>query len=232
MLKVDMFTMTYSTIRCLTFCVLVASTLTYRLAVAQNLDELRYDEGAPSVVDYYIDPVNGRDTNNGLTPAGAFKTLTRGWNAIPTNTTLTAGYQFNILPGTLPESALPNYLESKHGTFKRADSNSSSEWSRHCNLGGDLNVFDTHYLYIKDVIINPQPAGDAFHCEQCDHILIKNSELSGGNRQAHETIKVNQSQHIYIEDSNIPGGGQQYRFRRGSIWARSPKSHSRCGRLV
>ena len=194
-----------SKIRTLSLCLLIATTLISSRAFSQNLDELRYDEGTPSVTDYYIDPVSGRDTNNGLSPSAAFKTLTRGWNAIPTNTTLTTGYQFNILPGTLPESALPNYLESKHGTFNAPIIIRAASGRGTATLGGDLNVFDTRYLYLKDLIINPQPAGDAFHCEQCNHILIKNSELSGGNREAHETIKVNQSQYIYIEDSNIHG---------------------------
>jgi hypothetical protein len=49
-------------------------------------------------------------------------------------------------------------------------------------LGGDLNVFDTRYLYLIGVTIRPSPAGDTFHCEQCQHILLRDSEFDGGAR--------------------------------------------------
>lgn len=172
---------------------------------AQTLSELRYDKGSPTVTDYYVDPQNGNDSRNGLTPSSAFKTLNAAWNEIPQSQTLTTGFRISILPGTLPESALPNYLESRHGTFSapiiiRAQSGRGS-----VTLGGDLNIFDTRYLYLEDLMIKPSPAGDALHCEQCSYLLVRNSELSGGNQAAHETIKINQSDHVYIEDSNIHG---------------------------
>lgn len=172
---------------------------------AQSLAELRFDIGAPSIVDYYVDPMNGRDSNSGRSANEAYKTLTQAWNSIPLAAPLSTGFRINILPGTLPESALPNYLESRHGTYGAPIIIRAANGRGSVTLGGDLNVFDTRYLYLIDLIINPTPAGDAFHCEKCDHILIRNSELSGGTRQAHETIKINQSQFIYIEDSNIHG---------------------------
>lgn len=187
------------------FLFLVLSLAITSLSHAQNLSDLRYDIGSPTVTDYYIDPTSGRDTNTGRSQSSAFKTLTHAWNVIPQNHTLTTGYRINILPGTLPESALPNYLENRYGTFQAPIIIRALNGRGTVILGGDLNVFDTRYLYLLDLLIQPSPAGDAFHCEKCSYILIRNNELSGGNRAAHETVKVNQSDHIYIEDSNIHG---------------------------
>lgn len=47
----------------------------------------------------------------------------------------------------------------------------------------------SHFALIGVDIIRE---GDAFHCEMCDHILLRDSELSGGTG-AHETVKINQS---------------------------------------
>jgi len=181
------------------FAILVAS------AHAQEMAELRYDKGNPLVTDYFVDPVNGSDSRDGLSSGNAFRTLTQAWNTIPQGSNLGTGFRINILPGTLAESAIPNYLESRYGTFNAPIIFRANGGRGTVTLAGDLNVFDTRYLYLEDLVINPSPAGDAFHCERCDHILIRNSELSGGNRAAHETIKINQSSYIYIEDSNIHG---------------------------
>ena len=59
----------------------------------------------------------------------------------------------------------------------------------------------SHFALIGVDIIRE---GDAFHCEMCDHILLRDSELSGGTG-AHETVKINQSQFVYIEGSDIHG---------------------------
>lgn len=172
---------------------------------SQSISELRFDIGSPTVVDYYVDPENGRDSNNGRSESNAFKTLTEAWNQIPQSQTLTTGYRINILSGTIPESGIPNYMESKHGSFSAPIIIKSKNGRGTVTLAGDLNIFDTRYLYLMDLVIDPNPAGDALHCEQCKYLLIKNSELSGGSRSAHETIKINQSDHVYIEDSNIHG---------------------------
>ena len=88
-----------------------------RFSVAQSLTELRYDVGIPSVVDYYVDPENGKDTNSGLSQSRALKTLTEAWGKIPQGQNLSTGFRINIMPGALSESAIPNYLESRYGTF-------------------------------------------------------------------------------------------------------------------
>ena len=46
---------------------------------------------------------------------------------------------------------------------------------------------------------------DVYHCERCDHVMIRDSHFDGGARQAHDMVKVNQSRYVYIEDSTLAG---------------------------
>ncbi len=130
-------------------------------ASAQSLTELRYEVGSPSVVEYFVDPVNGSDSNSGRSAGEAYRSLTSAWNAIPQGVSLTTGYSISILPGTVPESAIPNYMESRHGTYAAPIIIKSANGRGTVTLGGDLNIFDTKYLYLLDLIISPNPAGDA-----------------------------------------------------------------------
>jgi hypothetical protein len=173
------------------------------LCNAQDLSPIYYDIGSPSLTDVYVDPVNGNDSNSGNSRSSALKTLTAAWNDIPQGQSLSLGVRINILSGSIPESAIPNYMESRYGTFSAPIIIRAIDGAGTVTLLGDLNVYDTKYLYLIDLKI--APSGDTFHCEKCDHILIRGGEYNGGNRQAHETIKINQSQYIYIENSNIHG---------------------------
>ncbi len=109
------------------------------------------------------------------------------------------------MAGTYPEDHLPNYWENKQGTaqfpivFQAADGRGTATFE------GDINMYGVKHFYALDFNIIPRPAGDAFHCEKCDTTLLRGMKLSGGNRSAHETLKVNQSQRFYIEDSEISG---------------------------
>lgn len=171
--------------------------------IAQNLSDSSYEIGNPSMTDIYVDPTHGSDSNTGESSSRAFKTLTQAWNSISQGQTLTTGVRVNILPGTIPESGIPNYMESRYGTYNAPIIIRASQGAGTVTLGGDLNVYDTRYLYLLDLTISPQ--GDTFHCEKCDHILIRGGEYDGGNKSAHETIKINQSQYIYIENTSIHG---------------------------
>jgi hypothetical protein len=164
-----------------------------------------FDIGAPSVTDVWIDVVNGRDGNDGSTPARAVRTLTEAWNRIPQRTTLSRGYRLQLMPGVYNRAAIPNYMESRYGTAQFPIIIQSAGASQSARLTADLNVFDTRYLYLIGLDITPEPAGDAFHCEKCDSILIRDSNLNGGARQAHDLCKINQSQHVYIETSTLSG---------------------------
>ncbi len=178
------------------------------LVHAQSMEPQYYDIGSPTLTDVWVDPVNGNDGNSGTTRADALRTVAEAWNRIPEGPTLTAtGYRVLLVAGIYPESSLPNYWESRHGTYQfpiilqAADGRGTA-----AVLRGGLNIFDTHYLYLLDLYIVPDPPGDAFHCERCDHVLLRGLVINGGdNREAHEAVKVNQSQHLYIENSDISG---------------------------
>lgn len=189
------------------FLALTAALLsgTATLVHAQSLVPQYYDIGSPTLTDIWVDPVSGSDGNSGATRAQALRTVTEAWNRIPVGTPLTTtGYRIMLVAGTYPESSLPNFWESRHGTYQFPILIQAADGRGTATLGGDLNVFDTRYLYLLDLNIVPDPPGDAFHCERCDHILLRGLVMNGGNqREAQETVKVNQSQYLYIEDSDI-----------------------------
>ncbi len=178
---------------------------TSQTIVAQSLDSYSYDMGSPSVVDYYIDPLQGSDSNDGLSAASPWQTVQHAWNQIPTSTTLSQGYRFNLMDGNYGSDELPNYWELKRGTAQypiilRAASGQSA-----VKLTRDINMANVSYFYLIGVNITPAGGGDAFHCESCDHLLIRGCVLNGGSKTngAHETLKVNQSQYVYVENNNI-----------------------------
>jgi hypothetical protein len=173
---------------------------------AQDLATTRYDIGTPDVTDVFVDPRNGDDDASGTSRAEALRTLDAAWRSIPAGAPLRRGVRIQLLPGEYAESAIPNYLESRYGTFEHPIVVQAAEGRGTALLRGDLNVFDVRYLYLVDVDVVPDPPGDAFHCEQCDHLLLRGVRLDGGaSREAHETLKVNQSRHVYVEDCDISG---------------------------
>lgn len=175
------------------------------LFVSTAAAQTRYDIGNPSLQDVYVDPVAGNDSNAGASRGSALRTLAEAWNRIPQNTPLTRGYRIQLMAGAHAESTLPNYLEARYGTAGAPIIIQSADTPRSARLGGDLNIFDVRYLYLIGLDMRPDPAGDVIHCERCDHLLIRDSNLDGGNRQAHEVVKINQSQNVFIEDSTLAG---------------------------
>lgn len=162
-----------------------------------------YDIGSPVLTTLYIAP-DGDDSNDGLRPERALRTLAEAWRRIPADVAGAAtGYRLLLAPGTYAEASLPNYLERRHGSPERPIL-IAAEQPGTVVLAGDLNLFDVRHLYLLNLTIAPAPAGDAVHCEQCRHLLIRNCVLEGGGG-AQETLKVNQSQHVYVENSRIGG---------------------------
>jgi hypothetical protein len=176
------------------------------LARGQDLASTRYEIGTPDLADIFVDPRNGDDDASGTSRANALRTLDAAWRSIPAGAPLRRGVRIQLLPGEYPESGIPNYWESRYGTFEHPIVLEATEGRGTAILRGDLNVFDVSHLYLVDVDVAPDPPGDAFHCERCDHVLLRGVRLDGGaSREAHETLKVNQSQHVYVEDSHISG---------------------------
>ncbi len=165
----------------------------------------RFEIGSPTLRDIWVDPVNGSDSRDGSSRSNALRTITAAWNLIPNGTLTGTGYRIQLMRGTYPEASIPNYWENKQGSTQFPIILQSADGRGAAVLAGDMNVYNVRNLYLIDFNIVPQPAGDAFHCERCTNVLMRNMVLSGGNRVAHETVKINQSQNIYIEDSDISG---------------------------
>jgi hypothetical protein len=145
------------------------------------------------------------DANTGRSRDQAFRTVTAAWNRIPSGNLTGTGYRINLTAGTYPESSLPNYWENKRGTAQFPIILQAADGVGTATLGGDINAFQVKNFYMIGFNVIPNPAGDALHFEQSDTVLARNMRISGGNRVARETIKINQSQRIYLEDNDISG---------------------------
>jgi hypothetical protein len=195
----------------------VATILFLCVAGGASAQGRAYAIGSPSYTDIWVDPVAGNDANTGTTRSVAVRTVDRAWRMIPVNSPstpfTTSGYRIRLVAGTYPEANLPNYWDDRYGTATAPIVIEAADGPRTAILQGDINMAQVAYVYLLNLDIVPQPAGDAFHCESCDHILIRNGRLIGGTWSrtvpaaslAHETVKVNQSTHVYIEDSEIRG---------------------------
>ena len=164
-----------------------------------------YDIGSPTLRDVFVDPVNGSDSNSGDTRAAALRTLSEAWRRIPQATALTTGYRIQLMAGTHPRSSVPTFMESRYGSAQFPIVIQSADGSRTARVHGDLNIFDVRYLYLIGLDLVTDPPGDVVHLELCDHVLIRDSHLSGGARMAQETLKANQSQYLFVEGSDIHG---------------------------
>ncbi len=193
--------MTFRLLFVLSFLFVAAS------ATAQQQEPFFYHIGSPALRQIWVDPVQGNDGASGATRNQALRTVTAAWNRIPQSTTLTTeGFHILLTRGEFPEAALPNYWEARWGSFSAPIIFEAADGPGTTTFLGDVNMFDGRFIYFINLTIAPSPPGDAFHCERCDHTLLRGVELSGGSgRNAHETLKVNQSRHFYIENSDISG---------------------------
>lgn len=132
-------------------------------------------------------------------------TISEAWRRIPAGQPLQGtGYRINLTAGDYPESVYPQYWEDRHGTYDFPILLASADGPGAARLwatwGSRLPMWTISICWAAS-----GDEADVFHCEQCRHLLIRDSVFDGGNRQAHETIKINQSQHVYIENSDIGG---------------------------
>ena len=166
-----------------------------------------FAQGSPSLREIWVNPQTGDDGRSGNTREQALRSLTAAWNRIPSSVELgSQGFLIRITPGELPASAIPNYWEHRWGSDQAPIIIEASDGPGTVTLRSGPNVFDTRYLILRNLALVPEPAGDAFHCERCDHLLLKGNHISGGSsREAQETVKINQSQYVYLEDNDIHG---------------------------
>jgi hypothetical protein len=162
-----------------------------------------YDIGDPVLTDVWVDPVNGDDSRSGVSRDQALRTINAAWNRIPQGAPLTgSGYRIRLSAGDYPDGDFPTYWESRYGSANFPIILQSADAPGSAHLHGFVDVFDTRYLYLLDLTIATE--GDVFHCERCDHLLMRGVTVDGGSQHnAHETVKINQSQYIYIEASDI-----------------------------
>ncbi len=158
-----------------------------------------YDMGSPVFTNLYVSP-NGNDNNNGLSTTAPLQTIRGAWNKIKAQGFQQTGYKVNFLPGSYFSDI---YLDDVHATYEHPIFFTASNGSGTVTFNGNIQFARVSYVYMSSITL--RHAGDVFHCDTCDHFLLKNMIVDGGNRQAQETVKVNQSQHIYIEDSDIQG---------------------------
>lgn len=168
----------------------------------------RYDVGTPVLRDLYVDPVKGSDQASGLTSQTAFRTLQRAWSEIPAGTLSETGYRIRLLSGSHDGA----YLETRKGTrdfpivLAPAPDAAGVLVGATGGIGG-LTVFDSSYVYLEGFKIAVAD-GDAFHCERCDHLLLRGMDISSQRLiSQNEAVKINQSTNVFIEDSHIHGAG-------------------------
>jgi hypothetical protein len=159
---------------------------------------------ANAAVELWVDPVQGDDHNSGATADDALATISAAWEQIPSDEPLhDQGYRIQLLPGDYSDSTFPVYWEQRHGTESASIEIRAANGPGTARLHGNLNFFAVDFLSLID--LNVENAGDVFHCEQCQHFTLQGLHLDGGNRQAHETVKINQSQYITITHNEIFG---------------------------
>ena len=187
-------------------------TLESRLAFAAESLLPSFDmsppAGAPAFNQIWVDPAAGNDGSSGASRAVAVRTLAEAWRRVPINVNLTTGFQINLTSGTYPESAVPIYWESRHGTqsapviLKAIDGNGTARLP-------NMNVYDCRHLYILGLDIS-SGGGDVLHLDSCSNVLLRDTTIRGLGEIAsytvpQETLKVNQSQYIYVEHCDISG---------------------------
>lgn len=167
----------------------------------------RYDVGTAALTDIWVDPVNGDDGHTGATRDQALRSIAAAWNQIPQSATLTNGVRIALTAGEYAAEDAPNYWESHWGTAVAPIVVESVDGPGAAHLPS-MNVFEARYLYVLGISITSE--FDPFHCEQCDHLLLRGVTLSGvGDIEVgagpQETLKINQSTNVYVEDSDLSG---------------------------
>lgn len=175
-------------------------------ASAQAMEPRFYDIGSPALKDIWVDPAHGDDGHTGDERGSALRSLSAAWDRIPSGATLSGnGYRVLLAGGTIPAGSVPTYMESRYGTRDCPVIIQAADGRGTVTLQGDLNVFDCTFLYLIDFNIVRVPQGEALHLERCDHVLARGMLMSGGDRAAQETVKVNQCRYFYLEQCDVSG---------------------------
>ena len=186
-------------------------------SVAQQLDPKYYNIGSPTLKNIWVDPINGRDTNDGSARNKAFQTISTVWNSLP-RTAFTTGYKINLVAGdyVYRDQATNNivglYLDERHGTFNFPIIIESVDGNLAAHIYNAFDFRDIAYVYLIGLDFKTDPTsdggGNTVHFANGHHILLKNCNINGFDgliRKPQETLKVNQVHNIYVENCDISG---------------------------
>lgn len=167
-----------------------------------------YDTGTPDVVEIWVDPAAGSDARNGASRELAVRTVSEAWRRVPMGTTLSQGVRINLVAGTYPESTVPHFWESRHGTFAAPVIIRAADGPGTARLPS-LNFFDCHHLQLVGLEVTAG-GGDVVQVQASSHVLLRDTTIRGTGVIAtyavpQEALKVNQSRHVYIEQCDISG---------------------------
>jgi hypothetical protein len=167
-----------------------------------------YDTGIPDVVEIWVDPAAGSDARSGASRQLAVQTLSEAWRRVPIGTTLSQGVRINLVAGTYPQSAVPHFWESRHGTFAAPVIIRAADGPGTARLPS-LNIFDCRHLHLVGLEMTAG-GGDVVQIQASSHVLLRDTTIRGTGVIAtyavpQEALKVNQSQHVYIENCDISG---------------------------
>lgn len=154
----------------------------------------------------WVDPAGGNDGASGATRATALRTLHAAWARVPAGTRLTRGVRILITPGTLGEADVPHYMEDRRGSANAPIVITAADGPGTVTLPS-LNVYGTDHLALVGVRI-VATGGDGFHCEQCDHLLLRRVTVRGADPESWrigDLVKINQSSSVFIERSTLSG---------------------------
>ena len=127
----------------------------------------------------WVDPAGGNDGASGATRATALRTLHAAWARVPAGTRLTRGIRILITPGTLGEEDVPHYMEDRRGSASAPIVIAAADGPGTVTLPS-LNVYGTDHLALVGVRIRAT-GGDGFHCERCDHLLLRRVTIRGAD---------------------------------------------------
>jgi len=189
-------------------CERLESRLAFAAGAAANPPLPAYDVGSPTLTEIWVDPTLGNDARGGASRAEAVRTLSEAWRRVPVGVALSQGVRINLVAGTYPESAVPNYWENRLGTqaapivVRAADGPGTARLPT-------VNVFGCRHLAFEGLDISAG-GGDVLHFEACTHVLLRNTTVRGTGTIAtyavpQEALKMNQCQYVYIENCDISG---------------------------
>src|SRR3569833_368218 len=199
-------------LRALFFLLIASGIIAAQSSAAQVMSPRYYDMGSPAFTDVWVDPVNGNDSNNGLSRAHAFQTINAAWGVIPKSTPLTQAYRLLLCRGEYPESSLAsaNWFELRQGTFAHPVVFKGVDGRHTARIHGYPQFDHCSYLYLIDLdFVTDSGYGggsNVLHYSSDNHILLRGCTLNGWDgliKQPQETLKVNQCQYVYVEDCDI-----------------------------